>query len=173
MVMKLPRLLLGSLATAVVVAAATAQGPALKGKPAPAFRLTSTQGETITNASLKGKVVVLDFWATWCPPCKAASPTMEKLHRQFGAKGLRVIGANAFERANAEGAAAAYKKEHGYTYTFAKKSDALAQKMVESGIPLFVFIDKKGVVREVITGFDPSVAPRMESVVKKLLAEKA
>lgn len=143
-----------------------------KGQPMLAFSMTSTKGETLTNESLKGKVVVLDFWATWCGPCKMASPTMEKLNKKYAKDGLMVIGANTSEQSNADGAAAAYAKEHGYTYTFTKKNDALGEKLGISGIPCFIFIDKKGNVRDVAEGFDPGATPaQFEQTVKSLLAE--
>ncbi len=145
----------------------------LKGKPMVPFKMTTTKGQTLTNASLKGKVVVLDFWATWCGPCKMASPTMEKLHRKYAAKGLTVIGANTSEQGNADGAAAGYAKEHGYTYTFTKKNDALANRLGVTGIPFFVFIGRDGRVADVATGFDPGSTPaQFEATVKRLLAAK-
>jgi cytochrome c biogenesis protein CcmG/thiol:disulfide interchange protein DsbE len=147
---------------AIVVNAQGGQGEALKGKPFPSFKMTDTTGKVHTNASLKGKVVLLDFWATWCGPCKAASPTMQKLHEKC---------ANTFERPNDRaGAAAKYKKEHNYSYTFTKENDKLAQQLGVSGIPFFVFIDRKGVVREVATGFGAGESPaQFEAIVKNLL----
>ena len=169
-------LLFAGLAVSVVAAVAYGaqdQGATLKGKTMVPFKMTTTKGQTLTNASLKGKVVILDFWATWCPPCKAASPVMQNLHKKYAAKGLTIIGANTSEQRNADGAAAMYAKEHGYTYTFTKKNDALAQRLGVSGIPFFVFIGRDGKVADVATGFDPDSSPqRFEATVKRLLAKK-
>lgn len=147
------------------------QGDALKGKPFPAFKMTDTNGKVHTNASLKGKVVLLDFWATWCGPCKAASPTMQNLHDKYASKGLVVIGANTYEQPNVKATAAAkYQKDHKYTYMFTKENDKLAASIGARGIPFFVFIDKQGVVREVATGFGKDQSPaQFEAIVKRLL----
>lgn len=64
----------------------------LAGKPAPQLRVTDMQGKAISLADLKGKTVLLDFWATWCPPCQADAPAIDKLHKKFGDKDLKVIG---------------------------------------------------------------------------------
>jgi peroxiredoxin len=84
---------------AVVVAAAFAyvhlaenKGYALKaGSEAPGFRLPSLAGGQVDLASQRGKVVVLNFWATWCPPCVAEMPSLERLHRSFSAEGVAVV----------------------------------------------------------------------------------
>lgn len=146
------------------------QGDALKGKPFPSFKMTDTAGKVHTNASLKGKVVLVDFWATWCGPCKAASPAMQKLHEKYAKQGLVVIGANTFERpADRKGAAAKYQNEHKYGYTFTSENDDLAKKLGVQGIPFFVFIDRQGVVREVVTGYGGGSDEKFEATVKKLL----
>jgi thiol-disulfide isomerase/thioredoxin len=133
--------------------------------------MTDTNGEVHTNASLKGKVVLVDFWATWCGPCKAASPTMQKLHEKYASKGLVVIGANTYEQAKDRATAAAkYKKDHKYTYVFTKENDKLASALGARGIPFFVFIDKQGVVREVATGFGEGESPaKFEKIIQSLL----
>lgn len=158
-----------------LVAACSAQkefGPHLKGKPMVGFTMKDLNGKLHTNASLKGKVVILDFWATWCGPCKAASPTMQKLHDKYASKGLVVIGANVFEQGpGAKTAAAGYSKEHHYSYTFTSGNDALAQKLGINGIPAFIFIGKDGKVAEVQTGFDEALAGQFEATVKKLLGK--
>ncbi len=164
-----------ALAMTALVAVSPAQkqfGPHLKGKAMPAFSMTDTSGKVHTNASLKGKVVLLDFWATWCGPCKAASPTMQKLHEKYAKQGLVVVGANVFEQGpGAKTAAANYAKEHKYSYTFTKGNDALAQKLGINGIPAFIFIGKDGKVAEVQTGFDEALATQFEATVKKLLGK--
>lgn len=138
------------------------------GKPIPSFTMTDLAGKKITNASLKGKVVLIDFWATWCGPCKAASPSMEKLHKTYAKQGLVVLGANTGDD-NSKQKAAAYKKEHKYTYNFTVDNDKLAQAWGVTGIPRFILIDKKGVVLIDQTGFDSSVVTKLEAAIKKAL----
>ena len=143
------------------------------GKPLPRFSVTSTQGARVTNASLKGKVVLLDFWATWCGPCKAASPQIQRLSMNYGKRGLFVIGADTYEQ-GVKGTAAPYAKRHGYTYTFTEGNDGLATALGATSLPAFVLVDAKGVVRKVWTGlplnFDPkSLYTEIEAAVKPLL----
>ncbi len=121
------------------------------GKPAPKFAFATTTGAKLTNASLKGKVVLLDFWATYCGPCKLASPKMQKLHETFGSQGLVVVGADAFEDGPGD-YATPYKARHKYTFAFANKTDALAKALGASSLPAFVLIDRKGVVRRAWSG---------------------
>ena len=66
--------------------------PPVLPRPAPAFSLKSVDGAQTTLASLKGKVVLVDFWATWCPPCVAAMPQLSKLHSRLASKGFSVVG---------------------------------------------------------------------------------
>lgn len=146
------------------------QGESLKGKPFPSFKMTDTNGKVHTNASLKGKVLLVDFWATWCGPCKAASPTMQKLHEKYAKDGLVVIGANTYEQPKDRATAAAkYQKDHKYTYVFTKENDKLASQLGARGIPFFVFVDRQGVVREVATGFGGGSAEQFEKTIQSLL----
>ena len=141
----------------------------LIGKPAPNFSMKDTKGKTWTNSSLKGKVVILDFWASWCGPCKAASPIMEKLYKKYGRKGLVVVGAETLENGQPP-IAKAYAKEHGYTYTFTTNNDALTTALGIEGIPAFIIIGKDGRVArtqmgvpqkidDLFTSFEKTVKP--------------
>ena len=145
-----------------------AQDPeAMRGKALPAFTMKDLNGKTVSNASLKGKVVLFDFWATWCGPCKMASPLMQSLHKKYASKGLVVLGANV---SDAKGAAAKYKKEHNFDYLFTTGGEGLLKKAGFTGIPGFIFVDKKGVVRKVQSGFGPQLEADFENAIKKLLA---
>ena len=68
------------------------------GKPAPAFTLTSADGTAVSLESLRGKVVLLDFWATFCPPCLAALPDLQKLHAKYESQGFVVVGLTVEDR---------------------------------------------------------------------------
>jgi thiol-disulfide isomerase/thioredoxin len=167
------RTLLVAIVAASIVSLAVAKAPAiaaLKGKPMPKFKMTDLNGKVHTNASLKGKVVLLDFWGTWCGPCKMASPTMQALHKKYASKGLVVIGASVFEQGNAKQEVMAYRKEHGYTYAMTINNDAFAAKLGIAGVPLFVVMDRTGKVSQVVQGFDPKATPaQIEANIKKLL----
>lgn len=158
-------------ALAVLAIAQRSDSPeSFKGKAMPAFKMATIDGKTLTNASLKGKVVLIDFWATWCGPCKMASPSVQKLHEKYGKKGLVVIGANVWEQGDSKKKTADYAKEHKYTYTFTHSNDELAKTLKINGIPTFLLVDKKGVVQMVQVGFDPnSTQKELEKAIQRLL----
>jgi len=143
----------------------------LVGKAAPPFKMKDVKGRTHTNKSLKGKVVLLDFWATWCGPCKAASPTMQALHKKYAKQGLVVVGANTFDGTDGLAKSKAYLKEHGYSFTFTYGNDKFAQSLGIRGIPAFVFIGKDGKVAEAQVGFGAELAAKFDATVKNLLAK--
>jgi thiol-disulfide isomerase/thioredoxin len=127
------------------------------GDPAPDFKLTDLDGKEVTLASLKGKVVLLDFWATWCGPCVAAMPTMQKLHDEYQSKGVVVLGVNTWEQMPQ--AAKDYIAKKNYTYGCLLKGDELAEAYGVPGIPTLVVIGKDGKVVEIEVGLaDPSGA---------------
>jgi thiol-disulfide isomerase/thioredoxin len=124
----------------------------LKGQ-AVKYNMVDTAGKVVNNETNKGKVVLIDFWATWCGPCKAASPSIQMLHEKYAKDGLVVIGANAFERENQDGAAAAYAAEHKYTYMMTIKNDDFARSLGVQGIPSFLVIGRDGKVALAQVGF--------------------
>ena len=153
----------------VAAGAAFAQAPAI-GKTVPAFSMRDLAGKTHTDKTLRGRVVLIDFWATWCGPCKKAAPVMQALHTKYGKKGLTVIGANV---EGIEGDASKlvkdYRATHKYTYTFTVGNEDLGSKWKVEGIPTFILVDKKGVVRIIQTGTDPGWDKRMEKAIASAL----
>jgi len=127
------------------------------GDAAPDFKLMGLDGKEVSLASLKGKVVLLDFWATWCGPCKAAMPTMQKLHDEYASKGVVILGVNTWEQK--ADAAKDYMASKKFTYGCLLKGDDLATAYGISGIPTLVIIGKDGTIVEIEVGLaDPSGA---------------
>ena len=98
---------------------------AIKGKDAPDFQLTDVDGKTIRLADLRGKAVLLNFWATWCPPCKIEIPWFVDLQKQYGPQGLQIVGV-AMDEGNPRDAIAKFTKEMGVNYTMVLGNDKVA-----------------------------------------------
>jgi thiol-disulfide isomerase/thioredoxin len=164
----MPKFLISSFVVACA-ALSFAAGPVV-GQKLPAFKLTSLDGKPLSNASLKGKVVLIDFWASWCGPCKKASPLMQKLHTTYSSKGLVVIGFNT-DDADSKGITAKYAKEHKYTYKFAPNAMNLAQSWNVSGIPRFILVGRDGKVAWDNVGYNPAdekvFMSKIEAALKK------
>jgi peroxiredoxin len=115
--------------------------PVALGQRAPGFTVTGPDGKPVRLADFRGKVVFLDFWATWCPPCRESLPKTQKLHKRFGAKGLAVVAITNEDRATAE----AFCKKNGYSfpvYTDGPGTASLAFDVY--GIPTFAIVDRAG-----------------------------
>ena len=149
------------------------QGPSLKvkaGDAAPEFALKDTEGKEVTLASLKGKVVLLDFWATWCGPCKAAMPLIQKIHEDYKSKGVAVYGVNTWEKK--EGAGKKYMDDKKYTYGCLLAGDKLATDGYgTSGIPTLVIIDKGGKIALLEVGLGPDGDKKLRAAIDASLAK--
>lgn len=114
------------------------------GDKAPEFTLKDLADKEVTMASLAGKVVLMDFWATWCGPCKQAMPVMQKISDDYKDKGVVVLGVNMGERKADDGKK--YMEKKGYTYTCLLAGDDLAKTYGITGIPTLVIVGKDGVI---------------------------
>lgn len=100
---------------------------AIKGKVAPDFQLKDLDGKTVRLADLRGKAVLLNFWATWCPPCKIEMPWFVDLQKQYGPQGLQIVGV-AMDDGDAHDAVAKFAKEMGLNYTVLLGNDKIADQ---------------------------------------------
>jgi thiol-disulfide isomerase/thioredoxin len=140
----------------------------LVGKPAPDFVLKDVNGQEVALKDLRGKTVLLDFWATWCEPCRQAMPDIKAAYDEYHDKGLVVVAIDYSESAET---ARQYFEEQKYPYANLLDPGREAfQKYGGGGIPKVVLIDKDGVVRYLQEGYDSREDLRGE--VKKL-AQKA
>ena len=129
--------------------AACANGPGV-GTAAPAFQAADTQGTVVSMGALEGKVVVLDFWATWCPPCRQASPHVQKLHERFADNDDVVVLAVHYDGA---GDPAAYMAEHEYTFPVVPDGTDVVKAYGIKRIPTFLVIDRSGTIVYKHVGF--------------------
>jgi thiol-disulfide isomerase/thioredoxin len=146
----------------------------LKGKTPPDFTLkTFDDKDDVTLSKLKGKVVVLDFWATWCPPCRASLPHIEKLaaDKEKAKQGLVVLAVNDQE---GKDKIAPFMTEQKFTFTVPMDSDGKVLTAYEiEGIPTTVVIGRDGLVRAVFVGFDSSEGGKgVDAAVEAALNEK-
>ena len=119
---------------------------------APAFTLTDITGKSVSLSDFKGKVVILDFWATWCPPCRREIPDFITIQNEFGAKGVQVVGIALDE----PGKVQAFARANGMNYPvlLGTQETATLYGGIE-GIPTTFIIDRKGKIVERFEGFRP------------------
>lgn len=138
------------------------------GQDAPDWKLATPGGEMVSLKDLRGNVVVLDFWATWCGPCKAAMPAVQQLHEQFKNQPVKVFGVNCWE----DGDPAGYMKDNGYTYGLLLGADKVAEAYHVSGIPTFYVINPEGKISYASAGFMPDKEKEIAKIIEKAIERK-
>lgn len=167
---------------------ATLTQATLVGKEAPAIQFSRVYNAPadLSFADLKGKVVMIDFWANWCAPCKEAFPTLRKIYDDYQEKGLVILSVTGLQsRFYDRNIAVSHlepEEEFKLTEDFIKRYEmtwpvvfsdrgAFDPEYGISGIPTMVFMDKQGKVREVKVGFEPEEAESLRRFIEKLLSE--
>ena len=135
------------------------------GVMAPDFVMQDQDGKDVRLADHRGKVVVLDFWATWCPPCRKEIPGFVNLHNNYQAKGVEVVGVS-LDRSWAP--VKPFMQEYRINYTIVLGDQQLTEMYGGfTGIPTTFVIDRNGVIRDKHTGYMPEST--FEEAVKLLL----
>lgn len=139
------------------------------GSIAPDFSMQDINGNTIKLSELKGKVVLVDFWASWCIPCKKSMPHIIELYNNRADSSFTVIAVNVDEeKSKINEFANSINVTFPFPVIFDKESKLPAQYNVE-GMPTTIIIDKEGVIRFKDTGFTSDVKEKMDSKIKELL----
>lgn len=170
------------LAIAVAVLAGCAQHPAraVRADPAvnagkigsrlPDFSAKDFQGKEISSADLRGKVAIIDFWATWCAPCKVEMPGYQKLVDQYGSRGLAAVGFKATMMQDTENPVV-FARKAGIRYPLAVSTpDIVADFGGLKGLPTTFVYDRQGILRQKIIGFEPT--SDLEKILLPLLNAK-
>jgi peroxiredoxin len=140
---------LGLLAT-TGCATVAAPGAAAVGRPAPDFTLADLDGNQVSLSDFRGKTVFINFWATWCPPCREEMPAIEALYQQYEDKDVVVLGVDILET---EGEVRQFVEEGGYSWTFVMDTTGEVTNSYQVvAIPTSFFIDKEGIIRAVSVG---------------------
>jgi thiol-disulfide isomerase/thioredoxin len=137
------------------------------GSHLPEFSVKDLQGREISSSDLRGKVVLVDFWATWCQPCKKEMPGYQKLLDRYGSRGFIVIGFKFDTMMDTEDPIQ-FAKKIGVRYPLAVAPDDLKQRFggIE-GLPTTMLYDRQGILRKKVVGFE--YADVLESAIKPLL----
>lgn len=137
----------------------TAQ-PALEGKPAPDFNVRDLAGKETRLSDLKGKVTLVNFWATWCPPCREEVPSMAELNRLMAGKPFRMLAISIDQ--GGKGAVEAFFRQANVSLPAYLDSDGAIGKMYGiTGVPETFVIDRKGVIIKKVIGPQEWSAPEV------------
>lgn len=153
--------ILASLATACAGITLPGQNvPSAGGRPstvkigdlAPEFKLKTLDGTTITLSELKGKMVLVNFWATWCGPCRAEFPTFVRKTKEYAGKDFVILGVNTQDENTDEGVQI-FMQNSLVNFTIVRDRDGATSRAYRvTGLPTSIFIDRAGIVRDIIVG---------------------
>jgi thiol-disulfide isomerase/thioredoxin len=141
------------------------------GQPAPPFTLPSLlQDQPVSLTQFSGKVIYLDFWASWCAPCRTSFPLLNKLHQKLKGQGFEVVAVNLDEdKASAE----KFLKDFPVSFAILRDSKGeWADKYVVESMPTSFIIDKQGVIQNIHHGFTSDDINELEQKIISLLAKK-
>ena len=157
------------LGSALIGAVALASSSSLGGKVAPEFALDTRTGEQIRLADLRGEVVMINFWATWCGPCREEMPLLDELHSRYNRVGFTLLGVNIDDDPRR---AEKMIEDLGVTFPVVFDSTkAVSQQYQVSAMPVTLLLDREGIVRFVHHGYKPGYEDKYLEQIRELLRE--
>lgn len=163
------RILLVSMAVSFLSVSGQVDAAPRIGQPSPNFKTVSTSGQSISQDNYRGRVLILDFFATWCQPCRQSIPHLVEMNRKYGRQGLQILGLSVDE--DGERAVKAFTNEFRVNYPLALAGDAVTADFGVRSVPVMYLIDKKGNIAEVYRGYSDEKGRAVEQSIKRLLAE--
>ena len=142
-------IVLGSLTTACQSNESPSEAPEV-GKRAPDFQLNTLDGQSVSLSDLKGKPVLINFWATWCSPCVYEMPYIQQIYDEWQERGLVLLAINIGESSSQ---AAEFMQQHNLSFpVLLDREGNIAQKYNIRGIPTTFFIDRDGIIQDIRIG---------------------
>ena len=136
--------------------------------PAPNITIKVIDGEKTSLADLKGKVVLIDFWGTWCGPCRTSIPGIQRMYQKYKDRGFEVLGV-AMETDGGK-QVPAFVKEMGMTYKVGFPTSGSEMEAYDpSSVPLMVLVDKQGEIQMRVPGYSPGLEQEIDSKIESLL----
>ena len=131
---------------ALLTACTSREKEAASPDAAPDFTLKDLSGKDVKLSDYKGRVVIIEFWATWCPPCRTSIPALEKLHKTYSSKGLTILAVSMddgdWDRVRD------FCKERNITYTVLQGTDQVSTKYTVRMIPTTYLVDRQGMIQK-------------------------
>ncbi len=140
------------------------------GRAAPDFRVLTTSGQRVSLENYRGYVLVLEFFATWCEPCRVSTPHLVQLKRKYGKQGLEVLGLGVGDEGDR--AIASFAHEFRINYPLAEAGDKVQSGYGIRSVPVTLVIDRNGEIAETFRGYSDEIRRSMELLIKKLLADR-
>ncbi len=167
--MKIALRLLCLSALAALPVLGTSVDPIRAGAPAPAFQLASNSGKPVNLDSLKGQIVLVNFWASWCGPCRKEMPILEQLHKQYKSMGFTMVGVNVEPNSTD---AINWLKSTPVSFPILFDVDSKVSKLYQvEGMPNTVILDRKGNVRYIHRGYQPGAENEYLDQIRALIRE--
>jgi cytochrome c biogenesis protein CcmG/thiol:disulfide interchange protein DsbE len=125
---------------------------------APDFSLQTPDGQILNLAEFRGRPILINLWASWCPPCKAEMPDLEQVYKDYQSEGFIILGVNATNQDD-PGKAISFAKEYGLTFPILFDMDGKVSQLYQlQALPTSFFVDKNGVIQDVVIGGPMSAA---------------
>jgi len=147
------------------------EAPKEKRPLAPDFTLSSVDGKTITLSQLRGKVVLLDFWATWCAPCRLAIPHLNEMYKAYRERGLEIIGIS-LDTGGGE-RVRRFAVNMGIQYPIIMADNEVVKDYGISPIPTTYLIDRDGYISNKWVGFSQNLMSKISAETERLLSRKS
>lgn len=140
-----------------------------KGELAPPFKVVSTSGQEITEANYRGRVLLLDFFATWCSPCRDSVEHLVKLNQKYGKQGFQILGLSMDD--GDDKAVREFIIANRINFPVAFAGEGMQADYAIRSVPVLYVVSKKGVIAGRFAGFNEDAEKRLDQLLRKLLAE--